>query len=65
MFFINTGQSFQDIFCNFKKHERLLTPFFSSYLSMSQVVEDRAEVLGIPVYEKGTALVLKSKLAAA
>ncbi len=29
---------------------------------MAQVVEDGAEVLGIPVYEKGTALVLKSNV---
>jgi hypothetical protein len=28
---------------------------------MAQVVEDRAEILGIPVYEKGTTLVLKTK----
>jgi hypothetical protein len=28
---------------------------------MAQVVEDGPEVLGIPVYEKGTALVLKTK----
>jgi hypothetical protein len=37
---------------------------YSYYLSMAQVVEDGAEVLGISVYEKGTALVLKTKRAA-
>jgi hypothetical protein len=37
--------------------------FHVLYLSMTQVVEDGAEILGIPVNEKGTALVLKTKRA--